>query len=201
MFGREGQWDCKPRANNDLRKSIHEASFLPPPCYDFRCHPAAGREKTNRREKTLRPAGKGFAALAVSTLCALAFAVHPPEALSGDSYLLVKGGAYTPQSSNMDNNSTGGIVEGAVGHFFLPFLSGELGGGYFESKNGGEKLSVYPLTLAARLRVSLPIVKPYAILGGEPISPLWTPRPDRRVTPPTGISRGPAWTSRSRSFS
>ena len=114
----------------------------------------------------MRPAGKGFAALAVFTLCTLAFAAHPPEALTGDSYLLVKGGAYTPQSSNMDNNSTGGIVEGAVGHFFLPFLSGELGGGYFESKNGGEKLSVYPLTLAARLRVPLPIVKPYAILGG-----------------------------------
>ena len=113
----------------------------------------------------MRPAGKGFAALAVSTLCALAFAVHPPEALSGDSYFLVKGGAYTPQSSDMDNFGTGGIAEAAVGHYFLPFLSGELGGGYFESKNGGEKLSVYPLTLAARLRVPLPVVKPYAILG------------------------------------
>jgi hypothetical protein len=128
--------------------------------------PRRGMKTMNRREKTMRPAGKGFAALAVFTLCALAFAVHPPEALSGDSYLLVKGGAYTPQSSDMDSFSTGGIVEGAVGHFFLPFLSGELGGGYFESKNGGNKLSVYPLTLAARLRVPLPIVKPYAILGG-----------------------------------
>ena len=38
----------------------------------------------------MRPAGKWFAALAVSTLCTLSFAAHPPEALSGDSYLLVK---------------------------------------------------------------------------------------------------------------
>ena len=114
----------------------------------------------------MRSAGKGFAALAVFTLCTLAFAGHPPEALSGDSYLLVKGGAYSPQSSDMNDFSTGGIAEVAVGHYFLPFLSGELGGGYFESKDSGDKLSVYPLTLAARLRIPLPIVKPYAILGG-----------------------------------
>jgi opacity protein-like surface antigen len=114
----------------------------------------------------MRPAGKWFAALAVFTLCVLAFAVRPPEALSGDSYLLVKAGAYNPQASDMDNYGTGANVGVTVGQYFLPFLSGELEGGYFESKNGGNKLSVYPLTLAARLRVPLPIVKPYAILGG-----------------------------------
>ena len=114
----------------------------------------------------MHPARKWFAALAVSTLCTLAFAVHPPEAVSGDSYLLVKGGVYTPQASDMDNYGTGGTVGVAAGHYFLPFLSGELEGGYFESKNGGDKLTVYPLTLAARLRVPLPVVKPYAILGG-----------------------------------
>ena len=114
----------------------------------------------------MRPAGKWFATLAVTILSTLFFAVHPPEALSGDSYFLVKGGAYTPQSSDMDNFGTGGIVEAVAVYFFLPFLSAELGGGYFESKDGGDKLSVYPLTLAARLRLPLPIVKPYAILGG-----------------------------------
>jgi opacity protein-like surface antigen len=114
----------------------------------------------------MRPAGKWFVALAVSTLCILAFAVHPPEALSGDSYLLVKGGAYSPEASDLDNYSTGANAEVAVGHYFLPFVAGELGFGYFESKNGSYKLSVYPATVAARLRVPLPIVKPYAILGG-----------------------------------
>jgi len=114
----------------------------------------------------MRPAGKGFAALAAFTLCTLGFAAHPSEALSGDSYLLVKAGAYTPEASDMNNFDTGANVEVAAGHYFLPFLSGELGFGYFESSNGPSKLTVYPATLAARLRVPLPIVKPYAILGG-----------------------------------
>jgi opacity protein-like surface antigen len=114
----------------------------------------------------MRLEGKWFAALAVSILCTLVFAGHPSDALSGDSYLLVKGGAYTPQASDMNNFSTGANAEVAVGHYFLPFLSGELGVGYFESKNGSSKLSVVPATIAARLRVPLPVVKPYAILGG-----------------------------------
>jgi len=114
----------------------------------------------------MRPAGKWFAALAFSTLCVLAFAVHPPEALSGDSYLLVRGGAFSPQSSDLENFDTGVGADVVVGHYFMPFLSGELGAGYFESKNGSNKLTVYPATLAARLRVPLPVVKPYAIVGG-----------------------------------
>jgi len=114
----------------------------------------------------MRSAKKALAALAVTMLCTLVFAAAPPEALSGDSYVLLKGGAYTPEASDLNNFDTGVNVEGAVGHYFLPFLSGELGFGYFESKNGPYKLSVYPATVAARLRVPLPIVKPYAILGG-----------------------------------
>jgi hypothetical protein len=67
----------------------------------------------------------------------------------------------------MDEFGTGFNAEVAAGHYFLPFLSGELGFGYFESKNGPYKLSVYPATVAARLRVPLPVVKPYAIMGGS----------------------------------
>jgi len=55
----------------------------------------------------MRPGRKWFAALAVSTLCTLVFVAHPPDAVSGDSYFLVKAGAYTPQASDMDNYSTG----------------------------------------------------------------------------------------------
>jgi opacity protein-like surface antigen len=115
---------------------------------------------------TVIPTGKGFAALAIAILCTLAFAAHPPEASAGDSYLLVKGGAYAPEASDLDTYDAGVNAEVAVGHYFLPFLSGELGFGYFESKNDSSKLSVYPANVAARLRVPLPIVKPYAILGG-----------------------------------
>jgi opacity protein-like surface antigen len=114
----------------------------------------------------MRAAGKWIAALAFSTLCLLAFAVHPPEAFSESSYLLVRGGALIPESSDLENYNTGAGADVVVGHFFNSFLSGELEGGYFESKNGSSKLTVYPLTLAARLRVPIPVVKPYAILGG-----------------------------------
>jgi len=114
----------------------------------------------------MRPAGKGFAALAVAILCTLVFAVHPPDAVSGDSYFLVKGGVYSPEASDLDTFDAGVNAEVAAGHYFLPFLSGELGFGYFESESDSTKLSAYPLTLAARLRIPIPIVKPYAILGG-----------------------------------
>lgn len=114
----------------------------------------------------MRPAGRWFSALAVSILCVFAFAVHPPEALSGDSYFLVKAGAYTPEASDVKDFDTGFNVEAALGRYFLPFLSAELGGGYLESSNGPFKLTVYPVTLAARLRLPLPVVKPYGIAGG-----------------------------------
>ena len=55
----------------------------------------------------MRHASKWIATLAVFGLCTLTFALQPPEAFSGDSYFLVKGGAYTPQSSAMDNFAPG----------------------------------------------------------------------------------------------
>ena len=114
----------------------------------------------------MRTALKWFVGLAAFTLCALALAVQTPEALAGDSYLLVKAGAYDPQASDVKDLGTGFNGEIAVGHYFLPFLGVELGGGYFEVSKDPSKLTVYPLTLAARLRLPIPIVKPYAILGG-----------------------------------
>ena len=132
----------------------------------------------------MRPAGKWFAALAVSILCIVAFAAHPPEALSGDGYFLVRAGAYTPEASDVKDFDTGVNAEVAIGRYFLPFLSGELGGGYFESSNGPFKLSVIPVTLAARLRLPLPVVKPYAIAGGGAyFATLDTPSESRSNTP------------------
>ena len=114
----------------------------------------------------MRHPSKWIAALAVFALCTLTFALQPPEAFSGDSYFLVKGGAYEPQSNDMKNFDTGFNGEVVLGHYFLPFLGAELGAGYFESSNGPDKLTVYPVTLAGRLRIPIPIVKPYAIAGG-----------------------------------
>lgn len=112
----------------------------------------------------MRPLTKRFLVFGFLLLCA--FAAGAPAALAGDSYLLVKAGAYTPEASDLDGFDTGFNGELAIGRFVMPFLGIELGGGYFESSNGPTDLSVYPLTLAARFRLPLPIVKPYAIAGG-----------------------------------
>ena len=60
-------------------------------------------------------------------------------------YIALKAGIYSPSKSyhldtfnngNRDNldSKTGFAGEIAVGHYFLPMLALELGGGYFESK-------------------------------------------------------------------
>ena len=113
----------------------------------------------------MRHALKWIATLAVSALCTLTFAVQPPEAFSESNYLLLKGGTYTPQSNDMKNFDTGFNGEVVGGHFFNSFLGAELGVGYFESSDGPDKLTVYPVTLAGRLRIPIPVVKPYAIAG------------------------------------
>jgi opacity protein-like surface antigen len=95
-----------------------------------------------------------------------ALGVFAPDAAAGDGYLLLKGGVYSPQADDVDNFDEGAAVELALGKFILPMVALELGGGYFESSNNGADLTVYPLTLAAKVRLPLPIVKPYAIAGG-----------------------------------
>jgi opacity protein-like surface antigen len=115
----------------------------------------------------MRTAPKWFAGLAVFTLCALSTAVHTPEAVAGDSYLLFKAGAYDPQANDVkDDLDTGFAGELAVGHYFLPFLGAEFAAGYINSSKSGVELTVYPVTLAAKLRLPIPVVKPYAIAGG-----------------------------------
>ncbi|MBP2669596.1 MAG: outer membrane protein, OmpW-related [Deltaproteobacteria bacterium] len=115
----------------------------------------------------MRNASKWFSLLAAFTLCALSLALQAPEAAAGDNYLLLKAGVYDPQANDVESDlDTGFSGEIAVGHYFLPFLGAELGAGYFEASKSGNKLTVYPVTLSAKLRLPIPIVKPYAIAGG-----------------------------------
>jgi len=115
----------------------------------------------------MRTASKRCVLVASVTFCALSLAVQTPEAVAGDSYLLVKAGAYDPQGDqevkDLGSGFNGEIV---AGHYFLPFLGAEIGAGYIEVSKDSNKLTVYPVTLAARLRLPIPIVKPYAIAGG-----------------------------------
>jgi opacity protein-like surface antigen len=115
----------------------------------------------------MRTASNWIAGLTAITLCALVLPVQAPEAAAGDSYLLLKAGAYGPRASDVkDDLDTGFAGEVAIGHYFLPFLGVELAGGYMESSKDRFDLTVYPVTLAAKGRLPIPVVKPYGIVGG-----------------------------------
>jgi len=106
------------------------------------------------------------ACVAALTLCALSLALQTPEAAAGDGYLLGKVGIYSPQASDVDDLDEGFNGEVTIGKYFLPLIGAEIGAGYFEAEKAPVKLSVYPVTLAARVRLPIPVVKPYAVAGG-----------------------------------
>jgi outer membrane protein W len=98
------------------------------------------------------------------------------------NYVVFKGGIYSPsRSHNIDNfnagstshldSKTGFAGEVAVGHYFLPFLAVELGGGYFESKGspaaepGHSKLKVVPVVATGKLLLPLGPFEPYGLFG------------------------------------
>jgi len=98
------------------------------------------------------------------------------------NYIVLKGGIYSPSMSfDLDNfnggnrthldSKTGFAGEVAVGHYFLPMLALELGGGYFESKGhpaagpGESKLRVVPLIATAKVLLPLGIFEPYGLAG------------------------------------
>jgi hypothetical protein len=98
------------------------------------------------------------------------------EAAAADSYLLVKGGVYSPNANEVDQLNEGVAAEIAIGRYIWPMIGLELGVGYFEASQGGVDLTVYPATLAAKFRLPIPVIKPYAIAGvGAYFSKLETP--------------------------
>jgi opacity protein-like surface antigen len=101
---------------------------------------------------------------------------------------MLKGGMYSPSMSfDIDNavgantninkgrvhldGKTGFAGEVAIGHYFLPMLALELGGGYFESKGspaaqaGETKLKVVPLIATAKVFLPLGIFEPFGLAG------------------------------------
>ena len=111
-------------------------------------------------------------------LAVMLIGIAPSAALAdkASSYLLLKGGAYSPSKDfDLDNvhfnTKAGWVVEGALGHYFLPFLAVELGGGYMESKSNASapgadaKLKVVPVVATGKLLLPLGPVEPYAEFG------------------------------------
>lgn len=107
---------------------------------------------------------------------------------SPSNYILLKGGMYSPSMSfDIDNaigtntsvnngrvrmdSKTGFAGEVAFGHYFLPMLAIELGGGYFESKGsaaaqaGETRLRVVPLIATAKVSVPFGIFEPFGLAG------------------------------------
>jgi opacity protein-like surface antigen len=98
------------------------------------------------------------------------------------NYALLKAGIYSPSMSfDLDNynsgsrthldSKTGFAGEIAFGHYFMPMLALELGGGYFESKGspaagpGETKLKVVPLIATGKVLIPLGIFEPYGLAG------------------------------------
>ena len=113
-------------------------------------------------------------------LIGLATRAHADE--TPGNYLVLKGGIYSPSTSHDIENFNGGSTshldsktgfagEVAVGHYFLPFLAVELGGGYFESKGspaaepGEAKLKVVPVLATGKLLLPLGPFEPYGLFG------------------------------------
>jgi len=111
-------------------------------------------------------------------LAVILVGIAPSAALAEkpSSYLLLKGGYYNPSKSfDLDNvhfsTKDGYVLEGAIGHYFLPFLAVEVGGGYLRSKTdvtpatADAKLKVVPVVATGKLLLPAGPIEPYAEFG------------------------------------
>jgi opacity protein-like surface antigen len=111
-------------------------------------------------------------------LAVVLIGIAPSVSLAEESsdYVALKYGIYSPsvkydlENINIDTK-TGFDGEIAFGHYFLPVLAIELGGGYFESKGspaaqpGETKLKVVPILLTAKALLPLGLIEPYGEFG------------------------------------
>ena len=139
-----------------------------------------GKNMKNSLSATIR---KATALAAVLTVALVGFgpAAHAEDG-KRSSYVAVKGGMYSPSSNfDLDNfnngntshfdGKTGVDSELAIGHYFLPFLAGEFGAGYFQTKGspsaqpGETMLRVVPVLATGKLILPLGVFEPYGEFG------------------------------------
>ena len=123
-----------------------------------------------------------LSALSIVLAAAINFASSASAADKPADYIALKAGVYSPSSShdldtfNAGNRThldskTGFAGEVAFGHYFLPMLAVELGGGYFESKGsplaqpGETKLKVVPLVATGKVLLPIGPFEPYGLFG------------------------------------
>jgi opacity protein-like surface antigen len=112
-----------------------------------------------------------------SALVLVFFTLMVPGALwagdGKDAYVVLKGGGYFPESSDLkDQDAKVGFVgELGFGYYLLPFLSLEVAGGYFgtkgnmENTNTERKFSLYPLEVTGKLGIPILFLEPYVEAG------------------------------------
>ncbi|MDO8282569.1 MAG: outer membrane beta-barrel protein [Thermodesulfovibrionia bacterium] len=120
--------------------------------------------------------------LMVFTIAMVSIASQVSASDKPSNYMVLKGGIYSPSEEyDLDNfnggyesrldTKTGFNGEIALGHYFLPILSVELGAGYFESKGspsaepGETRLKVVPVLATAKVYLPVGIIEPYGEFG------------------------------------
>lgn len=111
-------------------------------------------------------------------LAVVLIGIAPSAALAAgpSSYVVLKGGVYSPSKdfnvNNIDLDSKNGFNgEIAFGQYFLPVFAMELGVGYLETKAsppaepGELKFKVVPVTLTAKALLPMGPIEPYAEFG------------------------------------
>ncbi|MGE5843442.1 MAG: outer membrane beta-barrel protein [Syntrophaceae bacterium] len=117
-----------------------------------------------------------FATFLVLAVALIGIALPASAAGSPSSYMVLKGGLYSP-SQDFDIGAAhfelddGFVAELAFGHYFAPFFATEFGVGYFESKAspavppGEVKFKVVPVTLTGKVLLPLGPIEPYGEFG------------------------------------
>jgi hypothetical protein len=107
----------------------------------------------------------------------LSFSAQADENTS-PSYIVLKGGIYSPQNEKFKNFDSGFNGEVSFGHYFNQYVALEAGSGYFKTRAQGDlgiglssaegtlDFNVVPVTAALKLIIPLGIFELYGIGGG-----------------------------------
>lgn len=92
-----------------------------------------------------------------------------PAALAEGSYVVLKGGFYTPNSNDLDGFGSGFNGEAALGHDFTRNLGAEFGVGTLRTDHTvagiSQKVDVIPVTATLKAKLPIDVVELYAGAG------------------------------------
>jgi hypothetical protein len=128
---------------------------------------------------------KRLVGVVIVLCCAMSLSFPAQAENTSPSYLVLKGGIYSPQNDGFKNFDTGFNGEIGFGHYFNQFVALEVGSGYFKTRSKGDlglgissaeaslDFNVVPATAALKLIIPMGIFELYGI-GGGGVYFLWT---------------------------